>query len=124
MGIPPLERTYHVLSSGVRAGRVRADLVWSVKHVPLGHGQGAARRRDDRRYRSRSGQDNGTGRPALAHPAWPHRLPKSMRRDRMQENLASFHFELSEDDVAQIDALDKGGSGRIGPNPDTYDWIP
>jgi 2,5-diketo-D-gluconate reductase A len=47
-----------------------------------------------------------------------------MRRDRMQENLASFHFELSEDDVAQIDALDKGGSGRIGPNPDTYDWIP
>ena len=34
------------------------------------------------------------------------------------------HFELSEEDVVSIDALDKGESGRIGPNPDTFAWIP
>jgi 2,5-diketo-D-gluconate reductase A len=33
-------------------------------------------------------------------------------------------FELSAQDVASIDPLDKGESGRIGPNPDTFTWIP
>jgi 2,5-diketo-D-gluconate reductase A len=47
-----------------------------------------------------------------------------MRRERMQDNLAVFQFELSTNDVAVVDALDQGESGRIGPNPDTYDWIP
>jgi 2,5-diketo-D-gluconate reductase A len=32
--------------------------------------------------------------------------------------------ERDEEDVASIDALDKGESGRIGPNPDTFAWIP
>lgn len=51
-------------------------------------------------------------------------FPKSMHRARMQENLDLFDFELSDAEVAAIDAMDKGGSGRIGPDPDTFDWIP
>ena len=51
-------------------------------------------------------------------------IPKSMHRQRMEENLNVFDFELSAQDVASIDALDKGESGRIGPNPDTFAWIP
>jgi 2,5-diketo-D-gluconate reductase A len=50
-------------------------------------------------------------------------FPKSMRRERMEENLAVFDFELSATEIASLDALDKGESGRIGPNPDTFDWI-
>ena len=51
-------------------------------------------------------------------------FPKSVRRDRLEENLAIFDFELSADQVAALAALDKGESGRSGPNPDTFDWIP
>jgi 2,5-diketo-D-gluconate reductase A len=51
-------------------------------------------------------------------------FPKSMQRARMEENLALFDFDLSTDEVAAIDALDNGESGRIGPNPDTFDWVP
>lgn len=50
-------------------------------------------------------------------------IPKSARRERMQENLAVFNFELSAEEIASIDALDKGKSGRAGPNPDTYEGI-
>jgi 2,5-diketo-D-gluconate reductase A len=48
-------------------------------------------------------------------------IPKSARRDRMEENLHVFDFELSAEEIASIDALDKGESGRVGPNPDTYE---
>jgi 2,5-diketo-D-gluconate reductase A len=51
-------------------------------------------------------------------------FPKTIRRERMEENLALFDFELADDEMATIDALDKGESGRFGPNPDTFDWIP
>jgi 2,5-diketo-D-gluconate reductase A len=51
-------------------------------------------------------------------------FPKSMSRDRMAENFAVFDFELGNDDMAQITALDRGESGRLGPNPDTFDYIP
>jgi 2,5-diketo-D-gluconate reductase A len=51
-------------------------------------------------------------------------FPKSTRRERMEENLRLFDFELSADEIAAIDALDKGEAGRIGPNPDTFAWIP
>uniref|UniRef100_UPI002619E5C8 aldo/keto reductase n=1 Tax=uncultured Nocardioides sp. TaxID=198441 RepID=UPI002619E5C8 len=47
-------------------------------------------------------------------------FPKTTHRDRMEENFAIFDFELSADDVAAIDALDRGESGRRGPNPDTF----
>jgi 2,5-diketo-D-gluconate reductase A len=51
-------------------------------------------------------------------------FPKSMHHDRMQENLAVFDFDLSDDDITAIDALDRGEEGRIGPHPDRFDWIP
>jgi len=51
-------------------------------------------------------------------------FPKSMHRERMEENYALFDFELTDDDVATIAALDRGEPGRTGPNPNTFDRIP
>jgi diketogulonate reductase-like aldo/keto reductase len=51
-------------------------------------------------------------------------FPKTMHPERMRENLELFNFELDNDQIAIIDALDKGEDGRDGPNPDTFDWIP
>lgn len=50
-------------------------------------------------------------------------IPKSGCRQRMDENLDVFDFELSADEVATIDAFDRGEAGRVGPNPDTYEGI-
>jgi 2,5-diketo-D-gluconate reductase A len=47
-------------------------------------------------------------------------FPKSVHRERMQENLDLFDFELSADELAALDGLDRGPSGRTGPNPDTF----
>lgn len=47
-------------------------------------------------------------------------FPKSVRRERMQENLDVFNFELSAEEIASIDGLDQGARGRTGPNPDTF----
>jgi 2,5-diketo-D-gluconate reductase A len=51
-------------------------------------------------------------------------FPKSVTPERIRENLAITDFELSADDVAAIDGLDKGEAGRGGPNPDVFDWVP
>ena len=48
-------------------------------------------------------------------------IPKSTRPERMRENIAVFDFELAADEMASIDALDRGADGRVGPNPDTYE---
>ena len=53
---------------------------------------------------------NGTTIPQLG-------FPKSMRRERMEENLDVCDFELSAQEVASICTLDRGERGRIGPNP-------
>ncbi|HLH57965.1 MAG TPA: aldo/keto reductase [Streptosporangiaceae bacterium] len=50
-------------------------------------------------------------------------IPKSARPGRMAENLAVLDFELPTAEVAAIDALDRGESGRAGPNPDTYEGV-
>jgi 2,5-diketo-D-gluconate reductase A len=50
-------------------------------------------------------------------------IPKSGSRKRMDENLAIFDGELSAEEMASIDGLDRGESGRVGPNPDTYEGI-
>jgi 2,5-diketo-D-gluconate reductase A len=47
-------------------------------------------------------------------------FPKSMHRERMQENLDIFDFELSDEEMASLDGLDRGERGRTGPNPDTF----
>ena len=46
-------------------------------------------------------------------------IPKSVHANRIRENAQVFDFELSEDDMAAIDAIDRGEAGRIGPHPDT-----
>lgn len=51
-------------------------------------------------------------------------FPKSLRRERLEENLDVFDFGLTADEVSALAALDRGEAGRQGPNPDTFDWIP
>ena len=51
-------------------------------------------------------------------------FPKSVSLDRMKSNFDLFDFELDGSDMAAISALDKGESGRTGPNPDVFDYIP
>jgi 2,5-diketo-D-gluconate reductase A len=51
-------------------------------------------------------------------------FPKSTHRERLAENFDVFDFSLSGEQVDAISALDKGESGRTGPNPDQFDWIP
>jgi 2,5-diketo-D-gluconate reductase A len=47
-------------------------------------------------------------------------FPKSTHRERIEENAALFDFQLSDDDLASIAALDRGDAGRTGPNPTTF----
>jgi 2,5-diketo-D-gluconate reductase A len=51
-------------------------------------------------------------------------FPKSVTPARIEENLRLFDFELTTDDIATIDALDRGEAGRNGPNPDVFAYIP
>jgi 2,5-diketo-D-gluconate reductase A len=45
-------------------------------------------------------------------------FPKSMTPSRIEENIDIFDFELSEDEVARMEGLDRGH--RTGPDPDTF----
>lgn len=49
-------------------------------------------------------------------------FPKSVTRSRVEENFHVFDFELSDDEIAAIDAVNR--DERIGPDPDTFNWIP
>ncbi len=51
-------------------------------------------------------------------------FPKSVTPERVKANFELFDFELDGSDMDAISALDKGESGRTGPNPDTFDYIP
>ncbi|XNZ00656.1 aldo/keto reductase [Micrococcus luteus] len=48
-------------------------------------------------------------------------IPKSVTSERIVSNLAAADVELTEDEVARIDALDSA-EGRIGPDPATIDF--
>jgi 2,5-diketo-D-gluconate reductase A len=45
-------------------------------------------------------------------------IPKSVTQSRIEENLGIFDFELTTDDTAAIETLDRGE--RTGPDPDTF----
>ena len=45
-------------------------------------------------------------------------IPKSATPRRIEENIDVLDFELSDDEMRRIDALDSGG--RIGPRPDSF----
>jgi 2,5-diketo-D-gluconate reductase A len=49
-------------------------------------------------------------------------FPKSVTRSRVEENFDLFDFELSEEDVTAIVALDR--DERTGPHPDEFNYIP
>ncbi|MCU1468960.1 MAG: 2,5-didehydrogluconate reductase [Glaciihabitans sp.] len=49
-------------------------------------------------------------------------FPKSVTLSRVVENFELFDFELTDDDIAAITALNK--NERTGPNPDEFNWIP
>ncbi|MCM3630252.1 aldo/keto reductase [Paenibacillus glycanilyticus] len=47
-------------------------------------------------------------------------IPKSIKESRIIENSNVFDFELSADEMAQIDALNE--DKRVGPDPDNFDF--
>ena len=49
-------------------------------------------------------------------------FPKSVTRERVQENFEIFDFELADADMSDITALNK--DERTGPDPDTFNYIP
>jgi 2,5-diketo-D-gluconate reductase A len=51
-------------------------------------------------------------------------FPKSSTPDRITSNFQIFDFSLADDDMQAITCLDRGETGRTGPNPDEFDYIP
>ena len=49
-------------------------------------------------------------------------FPKSVTRERVEQNFALFDFELGQADMVAITALDRGE--RTGPDPDTFNYLP
>lgn len=47
-------------------------------------------------------------------------IPKSAKKERIKSNADIFDFEISLEDVAYLDSLDRGE--RIGPDPDNFDF--
>ena len=45
-------------------------------------------------------------------------IPKSVREERIRENADLFDFELSAEDMAKLDALNR--NHRFGPDPDNF----
>ena len=51
-------------------------------------------------------------------------FPKSVSPERVKSNFEIFDFSLDGDEMTAITGLDRGESGRTGPNPDVFDYIP
>ena len=50
-------------------------------------------------------------------------FPKSMHPQRMRENFEIFDFEINDEEIEALTALDRGEAGRRGPDPDTFAYI-
>jgi 2,5-diketo-D-gluconate reductase A len=51
-------------------------------------------------------------------------FPKSVTPERVKSNFELFDFELDGSDMDAVSALDKGESGRTGPHPEKFDYVP
>ena len=51
-------------------------------------------------------------------------FPKSVHPQRMKDNFEIFDFDLGDEEIEALTALNKGEAGRMGPNPDTFAYIP
>ena len=51
-------------------------------------------------------------------------FPKSVNSQRIRENFEIFDFDLNDEEIEALTALDKGEPGRRGPNPDTFAYVP
>ncbi|GIJ80752.1 oxidoreductase [Micromonospora phaseoli] len=51
-------------------------------------------------------------------------FPKSTNPKRIEENFRIFDFELDDAVMERITQLDRGESGRQGPHPDSFDYLP
>ena len=49
-------------------------------------------------------------------------IPRSADACRMRTNLDLFGFILDEAQLAAIDGIDLGATGRTGPDPATFNW--
>ena len=47
-------------------------------------------------------------------------IPKSVHKERIHENAQIFDFDLTDEEIEKIDALDK--HDRLGPDPDHFDF--
>ena len=91
---------------------------------PLGHGRELLRNPVIGRIADRHGRT-----PAQVVLRWHLQhghivFPKSVKPERIKENIELFDFELSADDMRALDGLDRGEEGRTGPNPDKFAYIP
>jgi 2,5-diketo-D-gluconate reductase A len=50
-------------------------------------------------------------------------FPKSVHPQRITENFEIFDFEINDEEIEALTALDRGEEGRRGPHPDVFDWV-